>query len=49
MSSGNRQHARAAVGVFGARVADVVGALQDLLDQWQDQFAGRGKADQALA
>ncbi|KAG0742830.1 hypothetical protein G6F24_016397 [Rhizopus arrhizus] len=41
MRGRDRQHALAAVGVFRARMPDVVGALQDLLHQRQDQLTGR--------
>ncbi|KAG1357556.1 hypothetical protein G6F61_014562 [Rhizopus arrhizus] len=49
MRGRDRQHALAAVGVFRARMPDVVGALQDLLHQRQDQLTGRRQTDQPLA
>ncbi|MNV82813.1 hypothetical protein D3C71_1765710 [compost metagenome] len=49
MRGRDRQHPLAAVGVLGARMPDVVGALQYLFHQRQDQFARRRQADQALA
>ncbi|MNS75938.1 hypothetical protein D3C72_1094690 [compost metagenome] len=49
MRGRDRQHPLAAVGVLGARMPDVVGALQYLFHQRQDQFTRRRQADQALA